>query len=44
MPLVQRESAFEAIFDKPAVGEHRPRVIDQDVDARLLTGDFGRHA
>ena len=26
-----------------AVGEHGSRVIDQDIDARLLAGDFGGH-
>src|SRR3984893_12454550 len=36
--MIQRECAFEAIFGESAVGEHRPRVIDQDVDARFLAG------
>jgi hypothetical protein len=26
-----------------AAGENRPCIIDQDVDARLLAGDFGGH-
>ena len=42
--VIQRECAFEAIVSEPAAGEHRPRVIDQDIDARLLAGDFDRHA
>jgi len=29
---------------KSAAAEHGSRVIDQDVDARLLVGDFGGHA
>ena len=42
--VIQRESAFEVIFGKSAAGEHGSRVIDQDVNARLLGGDFGGHA
>ena len=41
--VIQHECAFEAIFGESAVGEHCPRVIDQDVDARFLAGDFGGH-
>jgi hypothetical protein len=41
LAATQRECAFEAIFGEFAVGEHCPRIIDQDVDARFLAGDFG---
>ncbi len=41
--VIQRECAFEAIVSEPAAGEHRPRVIDQDIDARFRLGDFGGH-
>jgi hypothetical protein len=42
--VVQRESAFEAIFGEPAAGENRTCVVDQDVNARFLAGDFGGDA
>jgi hypothetical protein len=42
--VVQRECLFEPVLREPAAAEHGSRVIDQDVDARLLAGDFGGHA
>jgi hypothetical protein len=41
--VIQREGIFQPVLGELAVGEHCPRVIDQDVDARLLAGDFGGH-
>ena len=32
------------VLGESAAGEHGSGVIDQDVDARLLVGDFGGHA
>ena len=42
--VIQRKSMFESVFGEPPASEHRPRIIDEDVDARLMAGDFGAPA
>jgi hypothetical protein len=42
--VIEREGTFKSIFRKPARGEHRACVVDQDVDTWLVIGDLSRNA
>src|SRR3984893_3595091 len=42
--MIERERKFEPVLGKSAAGEQGSRVIDQDVNAPLLVGDFGGSA
>src|SRR5208282_1265802 len=42
--VVQREGIFEPIPGELPAAEHSPRIVDQDVNARLTSGDLSGHA
>ncbi len=42
--VIGREGELQAVFSHLALPEHRARVVDQHVDARLGRADFGGQA